>query len=238
MKYKKDIINSQKDLKIILQNNQELITKAKYGPSKQTKIPLDLNKELAFFVGAIIGDGHIRKDKFQISIEGANKKLLKYIQAICRNIFNREFNIHPVKIKEGRKPTFSLLMDSKSIYNLLKDVFEIPSGKKSHIVKAPKHIIESNKQIKKAFLNGIMSTEGGKRKRGYGMSTASKQLWNDLVKLFNDVKIKTLVDKWTHKKYKREYYGLSFKKEYLSIIAGVPERSNGVGLGPTGLVPS
>lgn len=215
MTYKQAVIDSQKNLKIIKEKSY-LLTKAKYGPSKPTKIPLNLNREIVFFVGAIIGDGHLRKDKSQITIELSNIKLINFIKKICSKQFERTFNILPVKLRvEGRKNTFHMPIDSKSIYNLLKEVFEIPSGKKSSIVKVPKYILNSNNKIKLAFLKGIMATEGGKRKRGYGLSTASKELWLGLEALFNNLKIPILVDKWVYKKYNKEYYGISFKKEYM-----------------------
>ena len=109
-------------------------------------------------------------------------------------------------------------MDSKSIYKLLEEVFEIPPGRKSHIVKVPKHIVNSNQQIKRAFLQGIMATEGGKRRRGFGLSTASEQLWKDLRELFENINIPVLIDKWEHKKYKRNYYGISFKKDHMESL--------------------
>lgn len=81
--------------------------------------------------------------------------------------------------------------------------------------------------------------KGGRRKTGYGLSTASFTLWIDLIKLFNDIGIIVKRDKWTHQTYKKEYYGISFKeREYLSLLAGMPERSNGLDLGSSGLVPS
>lgn len=215
---KKDAINSQKDLKIILENNNEIITKAKYGPSKETRIPLYLEEDLSFFVATIIGDGHLKKNKLQITIELSDLNLLLYIRKICESAFNRKFNINSVKRREGRKQMYNLIMDSKAIYNLLKEVFEIPPGKKSHIVSVPTHIKNSEDKIKLSFLKGIMATEGGKRRRGYGLSTASKQLWEELIDLFNNVGIPVLKDKWTHKTYKKVYYGLSFRKEYMERL--------------------
>ena len=35
-----------------------------------------------------------------------------------------------------------------------------------------------------------------------------------------ELKIKISVDKWVYKKYKKEYYGLSLKKGYLSFFSG------------------
>src|SRR3989304_7384828 len=234
--YKRDVIHSQKELNIISKTNKEIVTKAKYGPSKLTKIPLNLSRELVFLVGAIIGDGHLKKDKFQISIELSNYKLIRNIQQICKSLFNREFNINKVKKRENKKQTFSLLMDSKSISRLFEKVFEIPNGKKSNIVWVPFNIKKANKKIKIAFLKGIMETEGGKRRRGFGLSTASKRLWKDLILIFEDVGIPVLKDRWVYKN-KKEYYGIVFKSKYMPIIdAGMPEWSNGLDLGSSSLV--
>lgn len=219
MGYNHEVFNSQRELKVLSNTPNEIIVKAKYGPSKPTKIPLNINEELACFVAAIIGDGHLKKSKFQTTIECSNKGILESLRSICIKIFRREFNISPRRIiQKGRKDRFCLRIDSKAIHNFLQYVFEIPAGKKSDIVKVPKHIKKANKSIKSAFLIGIMITDGGKRRRGFGLSTASKQLWEDLVILFNDIGIKVKTDKWVHKKYKKDYYGLFFKKERLSIL--------------------
>lgn len=218
MNYKTSVINSQKELKIINKTKDYLITKAKYGPSKETIIPLVLTKELSFLVATIIGDGHLKKSKKQISIELTDFNLLKQIQKYCKRVFDRKFNINQVKQRFGRKQSWQIPMDSKAIYNFLNQTFEIPIGKKSHIVKVPEFIKNSNKKIKKAFLQGIMLTEGGKRRRGYGLSTASKELQKNLVDLFTDIGIPTSKDKWIYKKYKKEYYGLIFKKDYYDFL--------------------
>ena len=222
MDYKQHILFSQKELKILENTKNYIITKAKFGPSKPTIIPLNLTEELAFFAATIMGDGHLKKRKFQTSIELSNKRLIDYIQKICKQIFNRDFNINPVKLREGKKQSWQIPLDSKSIHSLLNKVFEIPIGKKSHLIKVPKYIKKASNSIKSAFLIGIMVTEGGKRhgKGRYGLSTASQQLWLDLIELFRDLDIKLRTDKWIYKKYKKEYYGLSFKREDLFSLTG------------------
>lgn len=218
MKYVEQVINSQKELKIIKKTNKALYSKAKFGPSKITRIPLIINSDLTFFVGAIIGDGHLRKEKFQITIELTNYGLLDKLKKICNKEFRRDFNISNKIKRINRKPTKYLIIDSKAIFNLLNNVFEIPMGKKSHIVTVPKQIILSSKKNKIEFLKGIMATEGGKRKRGYGMSTASKQLRDEICQLLNEIEIKTNIDQWIHKRYKKTYYGLVFKKDRYSLM--------------------
>ncbi|MAH07250.1 hypothetical protein CMI38_03305 [Candidatus Pacearchaeota archaeon] len=214
-----NILKSQEDLKTIKVNQDSIIVKAKFGPSKETTIPLILSEELSFFIATIIGDGHLKKDKKQIIIELSDKKLLEFIQEICINIFNRSFNIKKIKPREGRKLTHAIYMDSKAIHNLLNQTFEIPTGNKSNIVYIPGFIRNSDYKIKASFLSGIMMTEGGKRRKGFGLSTSSKNLWKDLIKIFNELGIKVLIDKWIYKKYNKEYYGFYFKKEKIELLA-------------------
>ncbi|MCH7850801.1 MAG: hypothetical protein IH845_04120 [Nanoarchaeota archaeon] len=218
MKIKKLVLESQKDLNILRITKDYIVVKAKYGPSKETRIPLTLSKDLSIFVSMIIGDGHLKKSKKQITIELSDKKLIEYFKKICFKIFNREFNINPVKPRPNKKQSWHIPIDSKAIYNLLNQVFEVPIGKKSHTVKVPKIIKSSKKEFKRAFLQGIMLTEGGKRRRGYGLSTASKTLWEDLQILFENIGIPIKNDKWLYKKYKKEYYGLVFKKDFYPIL--------------------
>ena len=218
MNIRKEILKSQTGLRIIKLDKKRIITKAKFGPSKETQIHFLLDENLSFFIAAIIGDGHLKREKFQIAIELSNKELIDYIKETCMKLFNRNFNIHPVKQRERKKLTYQMVMDSKSIYLLLNKVFEIPIGKKSNIVYVPKIIKKANKSIKSAFLIGILLTEGGNRRRGIGMSTASKKLWKDLIQIFKEVGIKVFADKWVYKKYNKEYYGFYFKRDKISLI--------------------
>ncbi len=219
MNYKDKIINSQKELKLLSQTSEEIIVKARYGPSTETRIPLELTEKLSFFLALIIGDGHLKKDKLQIIFECTNKTIMKEFQKICKELFKRKFNIHPRKPRKNQLNSYSLYIDSKAIYNLLNKAFEIPSGKKSNIVKIPIQNKKSNKSIKSSFLIGIMITEGGRRKRELGLSTSSKQLWQDLINLFGSLNIKVFIDKWIYKKYNKEYYGIVFKrKDLLQLV--------------------
>lgn len=218
MTYRKFAIKSQKDLLTIKNTKNFLYTKAKFGPSKITKIPLNLTPNIAFLVGAIIGDGHLRKSKAQITIELTNYDLLDKLQNICNTEFERNFNISKKIIRKNRKPTKYLILDSKAIYNLMNKLFEIPIGKKSNIVIVPHQINSASKKVKIAFLKGIMATEGGKRKRGFGLSSASKQLRDGICLLLKENGINTNIDQWTHKRYKKTYYGLVFSSDKLSLM--------------------
>jgi hypothetical protein len=216
MNYKKEAIYSQKGLSTLKITHREIITKAKRGPSKPTRIPSTINEELGFLIAAIIGDGHLKKEKFQINFDSLEKNNAKFCQKVCIDIFKRKFNIS--KRFEKGKLRYCLIMDSKAIYNLFNKTFKIPFGKKSNNVTVPAHIKLTNISVKSAFIIGILITEGGKRRRGFGLSTASKKLWIGLDKIFLDIGIEIKKDKWVNKKYNKEYYGLVFKKNQLERI--------------------
>ncbi len=171
---------------------------------------------MACFIAAIIGDGHLRKHKLQIVLDGFNKNLINNFKILSQKLFGRDFNV--VHWMERGKERYRLTMDSKAIYLLLNEVFEVQSGKKSNIVGIPVQIKNSSLSVKCAFVIGLIVTEGGRRRRGFGMSTSSKKLWFDLIEIFQDIGIKISKDKWIYKKYNKEYYGISFLKSRLVIL--------------------
>ncbi len=211
-----EVIDSLKELKFLQTTDKDLIVKARYGPSIPTKIPIILEENLSCFVAAIIGDGHLTKNKALTRLDGFNKGLISDFEKIAKILFDRSFGVYTWK--EKNKERYCLRMDSLAIFNLLNKVFEIPKGNKSNIVRVPKQILQSNASIKSAFLIGLLLTEGGKRRRGFGLSTSSKGLWEDLIKIFEDINLKISKDKWIYKKYQKEYYGLSFVKDRINII--------------------
>ena len=131
---KNKILKSQKELRTIKIEKNRIYVKARFGPSKITKIPFHINEELAFFIATIIGDGHLKKSKKQITIELTDKYILEEIKRICLQTFEREFNICDIKKRKDRKQSYNINMDSKAIHNLLNQVYGIQIGKKSHIV--------------------------------------------------------------------------------------------------------
>ncbi len=220
MAYAKNVLDSQRDLQFLDKTPKYIIVKAKFGPSRPTKIPLNLTNEVAFLAGVIIGDGHLRKSKFQIVVELTKYSLLQKIKRICLTSFERNFNISRERIRPNKKNTRQIIIDGKAIHNLMNIVFQIPRGKKSYSVKVPSCIKTSTKSIKRAFLQGILVTEGGKRRRGYGLSTASKKLRRGIGFLLTELNIQFKQDSGIHKKYGREYYGIVFNQYDLPKIFG------------------
>ncbi len=56
------------------------------------------------------------------------------------------------------------------------------------------------------------ASDGGKRKGGLGLSTASVAFRNQLVDLLEEFDINAKKDQWLNKLYNKNYYGLYFNK--------------------------
>lgn len=209
-----------KNFILIKEDKENFYFKAKTGPSKITKIPKKLNKKLCCYMGLIIGDGHINKDKKRIIIELVDFDLIKKIENLTKNLFNIKPQIYKITDKRpNRKIRYSLQINNSAIHNLFNKVIGIPKGNKSSIVRIPKLIKKSSINYKKALLIGLFATDGGKRYwTQIGLSTASKVLREDISHILDEINLRHSKDKWTHKKYKKEYFGIYFRRGNLNPL--------------------
>lgn len=195
----------------------KIMKKAEYFCSttgKASKIPCQLNEDTAYLAGAILCDGHLRKDGYSIYYELTEKRLMQKFRRKIRCCFDIE---RPLKERNGRpgcKKRYCVHVDNKPIFRFFNCFFSIPRGKKSDRTTIPEIVIKSDKKIKSAFLEGVFDTDGGKRRRGYGLSTASIKFREQTVELLKEFGVKTLKDEWINKKYNKKYFGLSFHKRY------------------------
>tara|TARA_Y100000310_G_scaffold250395_1_gene256596 strand:+ start:304 stop:1026 length:723 start_codon:yes stop_codon:yes gene_type:complete len=211
---KEQIKRELSNIKFLKETKGKILTKATTGPSKIVRIPTEMTEELACFIGIILGDGTLNKSKKRITLELINKELIQGIARLTNKIFAYNPRIFSRQDKRpNRKEGHYFYIDNSSIHQYLNKVFKIPAGKKSNLIKVPDQILKSNKEILIGFFIGIFVTDGGKRHRGYGLSTASKEFRDDLSTILSKLNIEHKTDKWVHKKYKKEYYGLYFKKE-------------------------
>jgi len=136
------------------------------------KIPL--STELCEFIGAHIGDGYANKyiitcgktkedkikycTRYHIQFSGHSKNDLDYYKNKIIPIANKLFDINPYTRIIGN--TLRINFFSKKLIFMLKDRFGIPIGKKSHTVKIPEEILNSNKKYLFATIRGIFDTDG------------------------------------------------------------------------------
>ncbi len=213
MRFQEIIRNSFSDMHII-EEKEIFSIKAKRGPSNYIKIEKKLNQNLACFVGLILGDGSLRVKKARITIELTDAELIRKIKSLVEDLFNVKTKVKiRIDKRKNRKIRFYINIDNKAVYSLLNRIFGVPKGKKSHIIKVPKIIKESNINIKKAFLIGVLASDGGKRRvTRLGLSTASKRFRDDIFLLLKEIGINSYKESWINQKYKREYFGIVFNR--------------------------
>jgi len=196
---------------------REIMDNAEYFCSttgKATRLPKEINEDLAYLAGAILCDGHLRKDGYSVYYELTERKLVKKFQEKIHNNFEIDRPIKKINSRQGCKQRYIVRIDNKPIFRFFNFFFNMPRGKKADKTKIPEVIINTDKEIKSAFLEGVFDTDGGKRHRGYGLSTSSQRFRDQIAYLLEEFGVKCLKDEWINKKYNKKYFGLSFHKRY------------------------
>ena len=139
MDYLGRVLSLANRMRIISLDKKNIYLQAKYGPSKIVKIPLKISEDLACFVAIIIGDGHLRKNKFTTSIEISNKELLIILSKVISELFDIKPVVKKVKKRDGKTQTYHLTIYSKAVQELLNIVFEIQKGIMVCVKRCPKH---------------------------------------------------------------------------------------------------
>jgi hypothetical protein len=121
-------------------------------------VPAGLTTDLSEILGILIGDGHvgIYSHAYRVIISGDLRNDYEYYNGFLIPLFQNMFNIKPC-IKTQRINELNLAYSSKALTTLFKHVFNIPQNKKN--VSIPSQILNSNNDIKAAFLRGLADTD-------------------------------------------------------------------------------
>ncbi len=124
-------------------------------------LPSHLTPELAELIGIIVGDGHIgiyhnkRRSCYNINISGniKDEEHMDFARKLMHDIF--QVRLHKDIKKE--KNSIELRRQSKAICLFFKRNIGIPNNKRN--ISVPKCILESNVEIKAAFLRGLADAD-------------------------------------------------------------------------------
>jgi len=137
--------------------NLTKIKLSKYDIKRGLTLPKYPSKELAEFVGILIGDGYLYERQYTIGIVGNHKTDKIYFNKI-QNIILHLFNLKG-KIRI-RQRAIRLTLKSKGLFSFLTKVIDLEHGRyKGRNVKIPKIFIENNK-FTKEVIRGIFDTDG------------------------------------------------------------------------------
>lgn len=131
-----------------------------YASQHKVKIP-ELNSEIAYFVGYVGGDGHLKpynkSKKWEIIIESwTDLNELKILDDILYKNFGLRGCISKNKTRKG----WRIFINSKIIHRILTNIFDVPAGNKSSVIDVPDIIKNSGTDIIKSYIKGWFDAEG------------------------------------------------------------------------------
>ncbi len=119
---------------------------------------INLDKNLAYLIGFIIGDGNLsnQHSHYLITAVDGSEEFMK----IYAKIFQKTFGKKPKIFFDKHNNTFVAYIHSKYIWEIFVNDLKIPAGTKSGTVRVPTYLINATDNIKSAFLSGIFDAEG------------------------------------------------------------------------------
>lgn len=207
-------IEKDKEVVITKKDSDCVYCRSKRGPKKIVKIPLYLNPSLSFLAGVIIGDGHLSKDEYKITIEMVSKKILGIILSEFQSTFRINLRLRKDNDKRlNRKQRWIIEFHSKAIWSFFNIVFDIPYGKKSEIVKVPDIILRESEDIIKNFIIGYFLADGCFKSNIIMFSSISRNLIYGVQNLLSCFDISSSVYRFKNKKFDREFFELTIRSE-------------------------
>ena len=181
--------------------------------------PKKINENIAKITAMLIGDGSL---PIKHNGEGKRNYLLYFCNtdySIVNNfsdMIENEFKIAgriSNRKRTNRKRIYEYNKYSKEICEYFNNEMQVPYGEKSNKVIVPEKIKIGNKKIKKAFLRGLIETDGGaKRKKGLIFHCASRKLLEGVSKLISEVYNINQKEVKEYKQNEFKSYQLTFTK--------------------------
>ena len=168
------------------------------GSNRITSFPTYLAPEFIFLAGIISGDGHIKKDRYQIYVEMVNKEIILLIKEQIQKTFNIKIKVTQVIDKRpNRKLRWKIIISSRLIWTFFNKFFQIPAGKKSSTVEIPEIIFKGSLETKRQFITGLFLADGGiKRKKSFAFTCSNKALADQIEEILMEFNIRTWQSKW------------------------------------------
>lgn len=122
--------------------------------TKMVNLPTAMNKNLAYFIGVICGDGHIHKDYYRVEVGFGfdDTEYRLYILELVEKIFNKK----PFVALLGRG--VGVIVTSKLIYRFLTEIIGLQRGRKVNL-SLPK-VFNNDRKYLENFICGFFDTDG------------------------------------------------------------------------------
>lgn len=134
-----------------------------------------LSPELSALLGYVMAVGSLAKNRLNVS---GKPEVIRHAQDLVLSLFGK-----PGKITEINERCHRLDVACQSIPALLHDVFGIPIGKKSHILRLPPALFTANSEVKKAFIQAYVDCDASVQ-NNIRVFSRSRKMMEDLSALF------------------------------------------------------
>lgn len=200
----------------------------------KVKIPDDINEDVAEETGIHLGDGHCSVNKlksgghrYNIVISGNLQDEIpfynQHVKMLIKRLYNK--NVKPRKLGSG---TYGISFRSKAIFMFKTKVLGLPNGKKTHICKIPKIILDQGEDVTKSCIRGIIDTDfclefaDQYKVPVISGSSASKELIIQLESILKslgfDPKVELFRQNGVHMIHRIRMYGKQMLEKYVSDI--------------------
>jgi ribonucleoside-diphosphate reductase alpha chain len=196
-----DWIVLQKDTFIDNKNYKlSKFTKKPHFNAKKISLPSTPSEELGEFIGALIGDGTITRNKSNtgrliFSLSDQDKELKNHILKIAKDLFG----LLPSVQKKKNDASTNYFFASTTLVDWLQFIgVDKPS---SLTVRAPEIVFSATREFAQGFLRGLFSTDGTVTSEGYpSLCSVSLGLIEDTQQLLLALGIPTKICKTTNRK--------------------------------------
>lgn len=146
----------------LLDNTESNIIVKGKGSKAFINLPRYLTSEFAEFIGYVFGDGHL--DNRHVEIVSEKTELIERIRHLVKILFGIEARID----RDSRtKSLYKIRINSKTLIDILNQIFGVSIGKKGRNLRIPKQILASNSEIVRHFVRAYFdcdsSASGGTR---------------------------------------------------------------------------
>jgi len=203
----------------------EIFCSNKFGKANfVTRLPLKITDKIAFVAGIIVGDGHLHNNKTggkTIEISMVNQKIMLKVKENIEKSFWIRTKIRMLLVGDKQK-LYRINFSNTLIWSLFNELFEIPAGKKSYIVKEPL-CIQDNLELEKMFFTGLFLADGGMKHKSISYTTMSQKLSEDTQIFLRKIGISFKTRVWKNKNHGRVYDILINKRiEKISLLEILP----------------
>lgn len=124
-------------------------------------INMELDNELAYFMGLFIGDGFTNKyGRYYLIQFTGDMREKQFYQSLVSDYCKKLFNIIPRIKNDKHSNAIRVNLYSVALFRMITQRFKISAGRKSHTVLIPKEILNSDSKIISSCVRGLYDAEG------------------------------------------------------------------------------